>query len=354
MTDSVPPSPLTAAPSDSIGRLAELIAGDPADRLDVDMKLVLDRLVEMGARPLELLTPEAVRRQPRPAEAIAAILGRQGHDRSDDGVEAEDCTIAGAAGELAARIYRPSGLLSRLNPIVLYFHGGGFVTGDLDSHDASARALARRSGAIVVSVAYRLAPEHKFPAAHDDAWAAWGWLIDNARDLAGDPRRLAVAGEDAGANLAAHIALLARDAGTPQPVQQLLIHPIAGGDLSTQSYGEMLRARPIGLPAMRWCLRHLLEDESGLTDSRIALAARNDLAGVAPATIILAGVDPLRSEGEALAAALEHAGASVRCWTYEGMTQGVFGLGLVVTKALFAQSDAADALSKAFTPRRGG
>ena len=128
MTDSVPPSPLTAAPSDSIGRLAELIAGDPADRLDVDMKLVLDRLVEMGARPLELLTPEAVRRQPRPAEAIAAILGRQGHDRSDDGVEAEDCTIAGAAGELAARIYRPSGLLSRLNPIVLYFHGGGFVT----------------------------------------------------------------------------------------------------------------------------------------------------------------------------------------------------------------------------------
>src|SRR5690554_166547 len=248
MTDPVPPSPLAAAPSDSIGRLAELIAGDPADRLDADMKLVLDRLVEMGARPLELLTPDAARRQPRPGEAIAAILGRHGHDLPDDGVAAEDRNIAGAEGELAARVYRPAGLLSRLNPVVLYFHGGGFVTGDLDSHDASARALARRSGAIVVSVAYRLAPEHKFAAAHDDAWAAWQWLNANVGELAGDPRRLAVAGEDAGANLAAHVALEARDGGKTRPVHQLLIHPIAGGDLSTPSYGEMLRARPIGLP----------------------------------------------------------------------------------------------------------
>src|SRR5690606_10604871 len=290
--------------------------------------------------------------QPRPGDAIAAILGRHGHDLPEDGVKVEDRNIAGTEGELAARVYRPAGLLSRLNPVVLYFHGGGFVTGDLDSHDASARALARRSGAIVVSVAYRLAPEHKFAVAHDDAWAAWQWLTANVGELAGDPRRLAVAGEDAGANLAAHVALEARDAGKTRPVHQLLIHPIAGGDLSTPSYGEMLRARPIGLPAMRWRFRHLLEDEAGLADRRIALAARDDLAGVAPATIILAGLDPLRSEGEALAAALEGAGVPVQCWTYDGMVQGFFGLGLVVTKALFAQSDAADALSKAFAPRR--
>jgi acetyl esterase/lipase len=163
-----------------------------------------------------------------------------------------------------------------------------------------------------------------------------------------------VAGEDAGANLAAHVALMARDAGNPQPVQQLLIHPIAGGDLATQSYGEMLRAQPIGLPAMRWRFRHLLEDEAALGDNRIAIAARSDLAGVAPATIVLAALDPLRSEGEALAAALERAGVAVECWTYDGVMQGFFGLGLVVTKALFAQSDAADALSKAFAPKRRG
>lgn len=351
MTDSRA-HPAEGQSSDSIGRLAELIAGDPMTRLDADMKHVLDRLADMGARPLELLSPEAARRQPRPGEAIRAVLARQGRDRPEDGVVVEDTAIAGAEGELPGRIYRPIGLLSRLNPVVLYFHGGGFVTGDLDSHDASARALARRTGAIVVSVAYRLAPEHKFPAAHDDAWSAWRWLTEHVRDLAGDPRRLALAGEDAGANLAAHVALRARDEGANRPVHQVLVHPIAGSDLTTASYGETLRAQPIGLPAMRWRFRQTFADEADLTDARINLMAREDLAGVAPATIVLAGIDPLRSEGEALAEAFEQAGVPVSCLTYEGVTQGFFGLGLVVTKALFAQSDTADALGKAFAPGR--
>lgn len=351
MTDSRA-TPTQSQSSDSIGRLAELIAGDAMTRLDADMKHVLDRLADMGARSLELLSPDMARRQPRPAEAISAVLGRQGRERPDDGVEVEDIVVAGAEGELPGRIYRPIGLLSRLNPMVLYFHGGGFVTGDLDSHDASARALARRTGAIVVSVAYRLAPEHKFPAAHDDAWAAWRWLTEKVRDLAGDPRRLAVAGEDAGANLAANIATRARDEGAIRPVHQVLIHPIAGNDLTTASYGETLRAQPIGLPAMRWRFRQTFGDEAEAEDARINLVGRNDLAGVAPATVVLAGIDPLRSEGEALAEALEHAGVPVNCWTYEGVTQGFFGLGLVVTKALFAQSDTADALGKAFAPGR--
>ena len=352
MTDSNSSSAIDSQQSDSIGRLAELIAGDPLAQIDADMKHVLDGLVEMGARPLETITPEMARRQPRAAEAISAILGRQGRERPEDGVEAEDITIPGAEGDLPARVYRPMGLLSRLNPVVLYFHGGGFVTGDLDSHDASARAIARRTGAIVVSVGYRLAPEHRFPAAHDDAWAAWRWLAAQVGSLSGDPRRLAIAGEDAGANLAANVALRARDARITQPIHQVLIHPIAGSALDTPSYGETLRARPIGLPAMRWRFRQLFADEAQAGDARIDLAARQDLAGVAPATIVLAQIDPLRSEGEALAEAFEHAGVAVNCWTYEGVTQGFFGLGLVVTKALFAQSDTADALGKAFAPGR--
>lgn len=350
MTDSRA-NPAERQSHDSIGRLADLIAGDPMTRLDADMKHVLDRLAEMGARPLETLSPDMARRQPRPADAISTVLGRQGRDRPDDGVEVEDITLAGAEGDLPGRIYRPVGLLSRLNPVVLYFHGGGFVTGDLDSHDASARALARRTGAIVVSVAYRLAPEHKFPAAHDDAWAAWRWLTEQVRNITGDPRRLAVAGEDAGANLAANVALRARDEGVTRPVHQVLIHPIAGNDLTTASYGETLRAQPIGLPAMRWRFRQLFAQD-GEADERINLVGRHDLAGVAPATIVLAAIDPLRSEGEALTEALEQAGVPVNCWTYEGVTQGFFGLGLVVTKALFAQSDTADALGKAFGPTR--
>ena len=198
----------------------------------------------------------------------------------------------------------------------------------------------------------RLAPEHKFPAAHEDAWAAWRWLVEHVRELAGDSKRLALAGEDAGANLAAHVALRARDERGTQPVHQVLVHPIAGNDMTTPSYGETLRARPIGLASMRWRFRQVFGDEAEAGDARINLVAREDWAGVAPATLVLAGIDPLRSEGEALADALEQAGVPVNCWTYEGVTQGFFGLGLVVTKALFAQSDTADALGKAFAPAR--
>ena len=218
---------------------------------------------------------------------------------------------------------------------------------DLDSHDASARALARRTGAIVVSVDYRLAPEHKFPAAHDDAWAAWSWLTGQVRELGGDPRRLAVAGEDAGANLAANVALRARDEHTSQPVHQLLIHPIAGSDMATASYGETLRARPVGLPAMRWRFRHLLDDEAEMADPRLDLvpSRRPGRRGAGD-----------HHPGRYRSAALGRRGAGrgarsrpvspVNCWTYEGVTQGFFGLGLVVTKALFAQSDAAEALAQ--------
>jgi acetyl esterase len=349
MTNS---QPQVAAQADTIGRIAEVVSGNPIDRLDADMKHVLDALAGLGARPLEHGTPDSARRQPRPADAIRSILMRQRREPLDDGVETELVAIPNGEEELAARVYRPVGLLSRLNPVVLYFHGGGFVTGDLDSHDASARAVARRTGAVVVSVAYRLAPEHQMPAAHDDAWAAWKWLVTQARELAIDSRRMAVAGEDAGANLAAHVALRARDEHYTRPVHQLLIHPIAGADMSTASYGETVRARPIGLPAMRWRFRHLVESEEALNDPRIDLVSRTDWAGVAPATIVLAEIDPLRSEGELLAELLEAAHVPVSCWTYDGVTQGFFGLGLIVTKALFAQADAADALSQAFGPGR--
>jgi acetyl esterase/lipase len=329
------------------------MVGDPRERLDADMKHVLDSLAGMGARPLEYCTPAMARRQPAVPEALAAILARQKRGPAPDGVETEDRTIPnGEAGELPIRIYRPIGLLSRLNPIMLYFHGGGFVTGDLDSHDASARAIARRTGAIIVSVAYRLAPEHRFPAAHDDAWTAWTWLLAQVRDLGGDPKRLAVAGEDAGANLAANIALRARDEHVTQPVHQALVHPIAGNDLSSPSYGETLRAQPVGLPAMRWRYRQLFEYDEQINDPRINLAGRDDLSGVAPATIVLAEVDPLRSEGEAFAEALGNHGVAATCRIYDGVTQGFFGLSLIVTKALFAQTDLAQAIGRAFSPAR--
>ena len=345
MTDS---SAASDDPQDSIGRLAELIAGDPMAALDADMRAVVDMLGQLGARPLEQLTPDAARRQPKMPDAIAALMARAGTIAADDGVASEDLMIDGGAGQIAGRLYRPRDLLSRLNPMVLYCHGGGFVTGNLDTHDAAARGLARRTGAIVLSVDYRLAPEHALPAAHDDAWAAWNWLGNQAHRLGGDPRRAAVAGEDAGANLAMHVALRARDGHSHRPVHQLLIHPIAGTDLTTPSYGETLRARPVGLAAMRWRLRHLIPDGIPDPGNPLQLVGRADLAGLAPVTMVLARIDPLRSEGEALASALSAAGVAVTMLRYDGVTQGFFGMGRIVTKALFAQADVANGLSMAF------
>lgn len=344
MIDRIPPQ---GEPQESIGRLAELIGGDPLAGLDADMKAVLVMLDQLGAQPFEQLTPQQARLQPNLAAAEAALMAVAGTLAGDDGIVVEDVTIGGAA-ELAGRLYRPQGVLPRLNPMVLYFHGGGFVTGDLDSHDGTARSLARRSGAIVLSVGYRLVPEHAWPSAHEDAWAAWTWLGNQAHRLAGDPRRVAVAGEDAGANLALHVALTARDGRSHRPVHQVLIHPMAGADLGTPSYGETLQTRPIGPPAMRWRLRQIFPDGVPEAEPRLHLAGRHDLADVAPATLILAQFDPLRTEGEALAAALQRAGVPVHSAVYDGVVQGFFGLGQVVTKALFAQADAADALSRAF------
>jgi len=350
MTD---PSVQTGDAADSIGRLAELIEGDPGAALDTDMKLVIEALGQLGARPLEQLTPEAARNQPRAVDALAALMAQGGGTSSDDHVSTQELMIPGEDGDIAARLYRPAGLLDRLNPMVLYFHGGGFVTGDLDSHDASARSFAWRTGAIVLSVAYRLAPEHDLEAAQADAWSAWNWLGGQAHRLGGDPRRMAVAGEDAGGTLAAHVALQARDTRGLRPVQQVLIHPIAGTDLTTPSYGETLRTRPVGLPAMRWRLRQLFPDGVPETEPGLQLAQRGDLAGLAPATIVLARIDPLRSEGEALAAALSSAGVPVDCLIYDGVTQGFYGMGAIVTKALFAQADVANGLRKAFeAPQR--
>ena len=344
MTDRIPP---TGAPLQSIGRLAELIGGDRPAALDADMTAVLAMLEQLGAQPLERLSVQQARRQPSLAAAEAALMAVAGTVAGDDGVASEDVSIGGT-NEIPARLYRPQGLLPRLNPLIVYFHGGGFVTGDLDSHDGSARALARRSGAIVLSVGYRLMPEHGWPAAHDDAWAAWTWLGNLAHRLAGDPRRVALAGEDAGANLALHVALTARDARSHRPVHQILIHPMAGADLGTPSYGETLQTRPIGPAAMRWRLRQIFADGVPEAEPRLHLAGRTDLTGLAPATLILARMDPLRSEGEALAAALQRAGVPVHCAVYDGVVQGFFGLGQVVTKALFAQADVGDALSRAF------
>lgn len=237
--------------------------------------------------------------------------------------------------------------------MLLFIHGGGWVTGDLDSADTIARMLAKRCAAIVVSTHYRLAPEHKFPAAHDDTYAAWLWMIENADELGGDAGRAGVAGEGVGANMALNIALQARDEAGLRPRHLVLLQPLARAAAVGDSYEENSKALPLNPSVIRWSNRHSFADAADLEDPRINLVDRADLSGLPPATIILAEIDPLRSEGEDLAHALNLAGNWVDVTTYDGVTHEFFGLGEIVNKAMFAQSQVVINLLAAFTPRPG-
>jgi acetyl esterase/lipase len=205
-------------------------------------------------------------------------------------------------------------------PIVVYFHGGGWVVADLNTYDATPRALALGSQAIVVSVDYRHALEHKFPSAHEDAWTAYSWIVKNANALGGDASRIAVAGESAGGNLAANVALMAKAMKAMPPVHQLLVYPVAGNDLNTPSYQENADAKPLGRKDMEWFIAHVFSPKEQSADPRINPVGRSDLTGLPPATIITAQIDPLRSEGQTYAENLKKAGIKVNAINVDGLT----------------------------------
>ncbi len=319
--------------------------GNPMAGLDADMKHVLDVLAAMEPKPIQQCSAAEARAQPTPAQALHRIL-RDGVD--DHGVAMELRLIPGPAGDIRVRIYTPPlAEAGRKPPLILYLHGGGWVIGDLDSYDATPRALAKRTGAIVLSAHYRQAPEFRFPAAHLDSYAAWLWMLENAESLGGDPGRAAIAGEGSGANMAVNIALRARAEDGMRPLHLALVTPMAGGDPSLPSYVENVDSRPLNSATVRWFMRKALRSKDA-KDPRLMLIERADLGGLPPTTIILAEIDPLRSEGEALADALRRSGVWVDCTTYEGVAHQFFGLAQIVNKSMFAQSQVARNLNEAF------
>jgi len=232
--------------------------------------------------------------------------------------EVRDLTIDGAEGPLAARLYRPVDAPAP-GPGVLYFHGGGFVIGDLETHDTACRILALESGAAVLAVDYRLAPEHPFPAAAEDALAAWGWLLENAGAVGFDPERVAVAGDSAGATLAAVVAHLG--AGR-RPRFQLLIYPSVdrGGDWPSKAlFGEGF---VLTSALVRWFMGHYASDPASLLDPRLSPLRFEDFDGQPPAHVLTAGFDVLRDEGAAYAARLREAGVPVSHELAEGLFHG--------------------------------
>lgn len=330
-----------AAPATSTAPAEEM--AKPNDQ----MQAVLDALAELQAKPFHELSVPDARSQATPADAARTL---QRDEKIPPGpeamIETHDIGIPGPMGTLPARVYMPHAAGDGDLPVIVYFHGGGWVVADLNVYDATPRALAVGTGAIVVSVDYRHAPEFKFPAAHDDAWTAYEWVVENVHTIGGDASRIAVAGESAGANLATNVALMAKERKATLPVHQLLVYPVAGNDTNTPSYIENAAAKPLGKPDMEWFFEHVLADPSQSDDPRLNLVARTDLEGLPPATVITAEIDPLRSEGQAYAENLAAAGVEVNALHYEGVTHEFFGMAKVVDEAKEAV-DAANADLKA-------
>jgi acetyl esterase len=296
-------------------------------------------MAALGAPPFEEMTVE---------QAREAILGmRELAGPPEEVAKVEDRTIPGPSGvQIPFRIYTPSG--QGPLPVLAYFHGGGWVIGNLETVDAPCRALANGAGCVVVSVDYRLAPEHTFPAAAEDCYAATRWVAEHAAELGGDPRRIAVGGDSAGGNLAAVVSLMARDRGGPALVFQLLVYPVTDYSYDTPSYQENAEGYLLTRGAMVWFWDHYL---SGGQDGRHPHASplrAESLANLPPALVITAEYDPLRDEGEAYAKRLEQAGVPVTLTRYPGMIHGFFQMGGVLEGGRRAITQAAEALRSAF------
>ena len=314
---------------------------------NAQMQAVLDALAELEAKPFHELSVGDARSQATPADAALAVQRDKKIPPGPEAmIETQDIGIPGPMGTLPARVYMPDVASNGALPVIVYFHGGGWVVADINVYDSTPRALAVGTGAIVISVDYRHAPDFKFPAAHDDAWTAYEWVVENVHTISGDASRIAVAGESAGANLAANVALMAKERQATMPVHQLLVYPVAGNDTSTPSYLENAAAKPLGKPDMEWFCKNVLTEPSEADDPRLNLVERSDLEGLPPATVITAQIDPLRSEGEAYAENLEAAGVEVNALQYDGVTHEFFGMAKVVDEAKDAV-DAANADLKA-------
>jgi acetyl esterase len=319
----------------------------PMAKPDAHMKKVLDALASLNGKPIETLTPEEARKQPTPTDAVMKVLTDAGKSTAPDpGVTVKDMSVPGPIGDIPVHIYTPEG--KGPFPVMVYYHGGGFVIADTKVYDASPRALAKGAKAIIVSVDYHRAPENKFPAAPNDAYAAYTWVLQHAADFNGDPKRVAVGGESAGGNLATVVSMMARDMQATLPVHELLIYPVVDNDMTTPSYVQNAGAKPLNKPMMAWFFKHYTaKDDDGKNPYAVPMKAPS-LKGLPSATVIAAEIDPLRSEGKAYADRLKQEGVPVTYKLYKGVTHEFFGMGKVVPKAKDAEDLAAKELKKAF------
>ena len=314
-------------------------------KLDPQAQQVCDLIVASGRPPIETLTPPEARKaylaskpilQPDPPE-VAEVLS----------LEAK-----GPAGPIPLRLYRGQGVpKDKPQPALIYYHGGGWVIGDLESHDQACRALANAVPCIVVAVDYRLAPEHKFPAAAEDAIAAASWIAAEAPRLGIDVKRVAVGGDSAGGNLAAVVSLNARDHGGPHIVHQFLIYPGTDMRMTFPSVERHAMQLPLTQAAMRWFVAHYLRSPADASDWRASPLQAASFKGLPPALVVTAGFDPLCDEGEAYAKALAAAGVAVKHERFAGQIHGFLTMGRIIADSGRLIAMGAAALREAFALR---
>jgi acetyl esterase len=312
--------------------------------LDPDTQFVLDMIKAAGRPPFEQLTPDEARE--------AYMNGRRILQTEPEEVaEARDTATPGPHGPVPVRLYCPAGsAASDVLPALIYYHGGGWLLGGLDSHDVVCRRFANAARCRVVSVDYRMAPEARFPAAVDDSLAATQWVFDNAATLAIDPARIAVGGDSAGGNLAAVMALMARDGTLPPLVFQLLVYPATDMMMTTISSRTIRDGVPLTTTTMKWFIDHYLRSAADVADWRASPLRAATIAGTAPALVLTAGHDPLRDEGIAYAQRLEREGVRVMHLHYSDQIHGFMTMGRLIRAADQAIDQMARALHKALWP----
>jgi acetyl esterase len=306
--------------------------------IDPQVQAYLDMLASAGELPLNARSVDENR------TSFLDLAAQAGEPQVVGSVENRE--IPGSESKIPVRIYTPWG--KGLFPLLIYFHGGGWVFGNLDVHDSVCRALTNAAGCITVAADYRLAPEYKFPAAPDDCYAATRWVAENARSFNGDPTRIAVGGESAGGNLAAVVTLMARDRGGPNLAYQLLIYPITNFSFDTPSYHENAEGYSLTKVDMVWFWEHYLPSENEGKHPYASPLNMQDLSNLPPAMVVTAEYDPLRDEGEMYAWRLQEAGNQVTVKRYHGMIHGFFSMGAVIDQGKQAIEDVAAALRSAF------
>ena len=309
--------------------------------MDPHIKAMLDELAAQTAGvevpPLAMIPPEMVRAQYQ-AQRVATNQG------APKDVATKDLTVEGAAGPIPARLYIPAGAPA-VTPCLIYFHGGGFVIGDLETHDGHCRRMASFAGIRVLAVDYRLAPEHPFPAGHDDALAATRWVFDHAAEIGVDPKRIAVGGCSAGGNLAASVSIDLKNDPQRRLAFQLLLYPGIWPDVETQSRKD-LDGPLLTKEVLIWFEKHLAAD--GHPDAaRVMLGKATDLSGLPPALVVTAGYDPLKDEGRDYAERLRKAGVAASHVQYDDMVHDFYILGDVSPAVVEAAKETAATLKAA-------